>query len=978
MIAEFTLRRKQPSEDTHEFWVRRTKDWVPTVAHSSRGKPTRVLLTNASGKPVWCPAHFPVILWTAHGELPPHDGYVRLNSAKYSDWQVLAYEAAMDKDLLKREQQLYADWLARQPPAVERRQYAAPKDVMKRIVDNSATDPAEFECSANEIDLEDYTHELAFLPDLTDSASTVLDYGGSNVVYSAHTPSQREKLVKVLKVQEGIMIASGNALPPPAYGAICDIDVQGHKPIKQRTRRVPLKHLKKLYELFKGLLMAGLIAFSNSPWALPIVIVLKKNGVDIRLCIDYKMLDAITVLMEYAMPLVDDLLTELESYLWFCSLDAASGFWAVMMTQRAREISAFVCALGHFEWLRMPFGLKNAPMIYQRIIDNALWGYVQPRGGWASYAEKVRRAEAASATQRGRLNDSNQPTPDSVNSATKFDGDHRALAESDPLQDLVNSPESDMFANGEPDESTLTPVFDRRSFVDDICFGGTTFEDYLATLSRLIARFAEANPAKLAAIAELPFPTWKKGMQGFLGALKYYSRFIQNMAVYGAVLYQLKDADFADGGDLAAAKLAFAELKTKVVNAPLLRHFESARENEVNCHPAEKEVLALLQILKVGHTLFAGKTLHVYTRFSTLEWVFTSKSLYGRAVSFAVLLSPYHLKVKRIREHDADFAQLLQATVPPLIGLDESPSHLAPPSKDSATVRLDPELLYAYVPRDFVGHVLSFDGSAKTEKNGGYGSCSWILWSLPSWDIVIAASAHLPSTTVNIAEYIGMNNGVMAALERGLTDRIIVGDSRLAIQQSMGVVACKKGALQLELARHKKLTDQLSSVRFLHVLRHYNAAADSLATEALESKMERVVLSSDRKTELKKLNRVSEILYTSTDSADSGKPRAEMTVMTRRETRRVHFEDEANKASAGISQNTGLRDKEAKSSNSRTEGLQFESPRPFIRVRRVEDQAEVEVSEDRIPDATDIDPAVVQAERRRRISKAQDEELRWA
>ncbi|GMG17673.1 unnamed protein product [Phytophthora fragariaefolia] len=466
------------------------------------------------------------------------------------------------------------------------------------VVDNSATDPAQFECSANEIDLEDYAHELAFLPDLTDSASSVLDYGGSNVVCSAHTPSQRGKLVKALKAQEGIMIASGNALSPPAYGTICDIDVQGHKPIKQRARRVPLKHLKKLYELLKGLLKAGLIAFSNSPWASPIVIVLKKNGVDTRLCIDYKMVSAITVLMEYAMPLVDDLLTELESYLWFCSLDAASGFWAAMMNQRARAISAFVCALGHFEWLRR--------------------------------------------------------------------------------------------------------------------------------------------------------------MQGFFGALNYYSPFIQNMAVYGAVLYQLKDADFADGGHLAAAKLAFAELKTKGSNAPILHHFDSSKEvyimlfanawalsstllqphdgllhpvrfcgrvlkeNEVNYNPAEKEVLALLHILKVGHTLFAVKTLHVYTRFSTLEWVFTSKSLYGRAVSFAVLLSPYHLKVKRIRELDAAFAQLLQATVTPHIGLEESLSHLAPPSKNSATVRLDPELLYAHVPPDFVGHVLSFDGSAKTEKNGGY------------------------------------------------------------------------------------------------------------------------------------------------------------------------------------------------------------------------------------------------------------------
>ncbi|GMF56619.1 unnamed protein product [Phytophthora fragariaefolia] len=133
MIAEFTLQRKQPSEDTHEFWVRRTKDWIPTVAHSSRGKPTRVLLTNVSGKPVWCPAQFPVILWAPHGELPHDDGYVRLNSAKYSGWQVLVYEAAMDKDLLKREQQRYADWLARHTCGG-----AETHDLLERAADASA------------------------------------------------------------------------------------------------------------------------------------------------------------------------------------------------------------------------------------------------------------------------------------------------------------------------------------------------------------------------------------------------------------------------------------------------------------------------------------------------------------------------------------------------------------------------------------------------------------------------------------------------------------------------------------------------------------------------------------------------------------------------------------------------------------------------------------------------------------------------
>ncbi|OWZ03238.1 LOW QUALITY PROTEIN: hypothetical protein PHMEG_00025069 [Phytophthora megakarya] len=128
------------------------------------------------------------------------------------------------------------------------------------------------------------------------------------------------------------MIASRNALPPPAYEC-----VEGHAPIKQRARRIPIRYLQKLYELLKGLLKANLVSFSDSQWASPIVIVLKKNGEDIRLCIDYKMVNSVTAIMEYAMPLVDDLLTDLDSYLWFCSLDAASGFWAIMMTRRARR-----------------------------------------------------------------------------------------------------------------------------------------------------------------------------------------------------------------------------------------------------------------------------------------------------------------------------------------------------------------------------------------------------------------------------------------------------------------------------------------------------------------------------------------------------------------------------------------------------------------------------------------------------------------
>ncbi|OWZ03116.1 reverse transcriptase [Phytophthora megakarya] len=82
-------------------------------------------------------------------------------------------------------------------------------------------------------------------------------------------------------------------------------------------------------------------------------------------------------LSRYPLPLIDDLLVDFKSAMRFMSLDIASGFWAVRMTERAKLISAFVCPFGHFQWPRVPFGLKIAPLIYQSIINNCLWGFVR-------------------------------------------------------------------------------------------------------------------------------------------------------------------------------------------------------------------------------------------------------------------------------------------------------------------------------------------------------------------------------------------------------------------------------------------------------------------------------------------------------------------------------------------------------------------------------------------------------------------------
>ncbi|GMF20039.1 unnamed protein product [Phytophthora fragariaefolia] len=491
-------------------------------------------------------------------------------------------------------------------------------------------------------------------------------------------------------------------------------------------------------------------------------------------------------------------------------------------------------------------------------------------------------AEAADAAVGG------SPTDAAIHGRTRFEADRESSGIPDSLSAVVNDPRGDMFVTGEADQSSLVPVFGRMSFVDDICFGGESFDSCLMTLDRLFSRFDEcrisvsftksmfvqptvdflshavsrqglrADAKKLKAIAELSFPKTKKGVQAFLGALNYYSRFTQDFAVYGATLYQVREEDFGPGGDLSTAKRSFTALQTTVADAPILKHFDGAKEVHVmlfandwalstTLMQAHDGVIAAL-LLKTCYTQLAGRTINAYTRFSTLGWINTSKTLFGRSTQFAVMLSPWQLVGYRVTEDDSAFAQLLHSTITSFVGLDKTLQRVAPHSKRTPMVRVDPELLYARLQNDHRGFVLSFDGSAKTPKHGGYGSCAWILWRLPDWKIEIAASAYLESTTVNQAEYMGMNEGLRAAQAYGATDLVVVGDSRFAIQQSLGVIACLKESLLAQLNIHRVLVARFQSVRYLHVTREYNASADSLAGETLAAKEAKTTLTEEPKS----------------------------------------------------------------------------------------------------------------------------------
>ncbi|OWZ07281.1 LOW QUALITY PROTEIN: hypothetical protein PHMEG_00020347 [Phytophthora megakarya] len=363
----------------------------------------------------------------------------------------------------------------------------------------------------------------------------------------------------------------------------------------------------------------------------------------------------------------------------------------------------------------MSFGLKNAPMIYQRMMDNALWEFVQPKG---EYSERMQAAEKdVERNTTGRVQRGLVPK--------------MRLTESpsypDPVSELVNSSVGDTFTNGEQDESSLVPVFDRRSFVDDIYFGGETFDGCLSTLDRLLRRFTECRISVSCTkgsfvqsrVDFLSHGVVPEGLRAYAKKIKRVTEFSFPTSLRGlrGCTVPAKEEDFEPGGDLSVARQSFAKLQQKIDDAPTLRHLDRQKEvhgtifanewalsstlmqehdgnmypvrfcgrvlkgSEMNFHPAEKEL--------------TGRTIHVYTRFSTLEWVHTSKSLFGRTTQFAVILSPWHLVVSRVKEKDCAFAQLLQAGLTIFVDLEDSLATVTPPTKGSSTVNIDPQLLYA-------------------------------------------------------------------------------------------------------------------------------------------------------------------------------------------------------------------------------------------------------------------------------------------
>lgn len=164
---------------------------------------------------------------------------------------------------------------------------------------------------------------------------------------------------------------SGTATSTVSTGSM-EIKLKSDEPVNQRPYRLSIDEKNRVRSIINDLLAKGIIRESQSEYASPIILVKKKDGSD-RMCVDYRALNSITVKERFPLPRIDDHIDKLGKYKFFTSLDMATGFHQLPLKDDASiSKTAFVTPDGHFEYLKMPYGLANAPIVYQRVISKTL------------------------------------------------------------------------------------------------------------------------------------------------------------------------------------------------------------------------------------------------------------------------------------------------------------------------------------------------------------------------------------------------------------------------------------------------------------------------------------------------------------------------------------------------------------------------------------------------------------------------------
>ncbi|CAM4520045.1 unnamed protein product [Caretta caretta] len=381
------------------------------------------------------------------------------------------------------------------------------------------------------------------------------------------------------------------------------------------------------------MLQMGVILPSGSAWASPVVLVPKPDG-EIHFCVDYRKLDAVTRPDNIPMPRTDELLEKLGRAQFISTLDLTKGYWQVPLDESAKERSAFTTHLGLYEFNVLPFGLRNAPATFQRLVD----GLLAELGEYAvAYLDDV---------------------------AIFLDSWADHLEHLQKVLERIR-------------EAGLTVKAKK-------CQIGLNRVTYLGhqvgqgTISPL--------QAKVDTIQKWPVPKSKKQVQSFLGLAGYYRRFVPQYSQIAAPLTDLTKKKQPNAVQWTEkCQKAFNKLKATLMSDPVLRApdfdepflvttdasergvgavlmqkgpdqefhpvvFLSKKlsERESNWSVTEKECYAIVYALEKLRPYVWGRHFHLQTDHAALKWLHTVKETNKKLLQWSLALQDFDFDIQHI------------------------------------------------------------------------------------------------------------------------------------------------------------------------------------------------------------------------------------------------------------------------------------------------------------------------------------------
>ena len=302
----------------------------------------------------------------------------------------------------------------------------------------------------------------------------------------------------------------------------------GATPPNAKSRPLNPLMLENLKAQIKDWVKDGVIRASTSEFASPLVPVKKKDG-QIRWAVDYRTLNEVLEGDSFPLPNIDSLLDNVAGKKYFSSLDTSQAFLSIKLSENSKQITAFICPEGAFEFCRLPFGLKVSPSLYSRFIQNAL--------------RKVAGSDLAVYL-------------DDVLLASNDVNEHF-----ERLEQLFEA---------HIEAGLLLKPSKTKLFKEEIEFLGHIISN----------RGIETSPTHVAAIVNWKPPNTGKELSSFLGLATYYSKFIPNFSKLSAPLHTLKKEEVINEWPQKCLQ-NFEQLKSEF-SGPLIRaapRWQELRDN---------------------------------------------------------------------------------------------------------------------------------------------------------------------------------------------------------------------------------------------------------------------------------------------------------------------------------------------------------------------------------------------------------------